>query len=402
MIQSLQEKLDDLDSSILEDDRMVKAVQAWSKCMGDAGFPDLAEQDQVDSTLTAKLEAIVGPPDAPDPNYDQAALTALQAEEVSMVAADIKCEKDHISSVEEKVRAEYESTFREQNAEPAQPGPASVIEAPVEQPAPAGTGVSRPVVELAGVSRVFGVEPPVHALREVDLSIWPGEWVAIVGPSGSGKSTLLNILGLLDRHTSGIYRLEGVDTAELDDLSRAGLRGRRIGFIFQSFHLLAHRSVIENVMLAELYVGAPRKGRRDRAMSALDRVGMTDRAEFLPTRLSGGQQQRAAIARALMGASEPAAVRRADGQPGLAERRQRARAVRAAVAGLAHPGGDHPRRARGQPRPPAGPHHRRRPPGGRSRASTATGRRIHDRGHRAARRPRRSDRRPTGSRRARS
>ena len=301
MIQSLQEKLDDLDSSILEDARMVKAVKAWSKCMGDAGFPDLAEQDQVDSTLTAKLEAIVGPPDAPDPNYDKAALTALQAEEVAMVAADIKCEKDHISSVEEKVRAEYESTFREQNASPAQPGPASVIEAPVEQPAPAGTGVSRPVVELAGVSRVFGVEPPVHALREVDLSIWPGEWVAIVGPSGSGKSTLLNILGLLDRHTSGIYRLEGVDTAELDDLSRAGLRGRRIGFIFQSFHLLAHRSVIENVMLAELYVGAPRKGRRDRAMSALDRVGMTDRAEFLPTRLSGGQQQRAAIARALMG-----------------------------------------------------------------------------------------------------
>jgi ABC-type lipoprotein export system ATPase subunit len=176
-----------------------------------------------------------------------------------------------------------------------------VIEAPVEQPAPAGTRGSRPVVELAGVSRVFGVEPPVHALREVDLSIWPGEWVAIVGPSGSGKSTLLNILGLLDRQTSGTYRLEGVDTAELDDLSRAGLRGRRIGFVFQSFHLLAHRTVVENVMLAELYVGAPRKGRRDRAMSVLDRVGMTDRAEFLPTRLSGGQQQRAAIARALMG-----------------------------------------------------------------------------------------------------
>ena len=116
MIQSLQQKLDDLDNSILEDDRMVKAVKAWSTCMGDAWFPDLAEQDQVDSSLTAKLEAIVGPPDAPEPNYDKAALTALQAEEVSMVAADITCEKDHISSVEEKVRAEYESTFREQNA----------------------------------------------------------------------------------------------------------------------------------------------------------------------------------------------------------------------------------------------------------------------------------------------
>jgi hypothetical protein len=117
VFQSLQEKLDDLDNSILQDDRMVKAVQAWSKCMGDAGFPDLTEQDQVDSTLQAKLEAIVGPPDDPNPDYDQGALKALQAEEVSMVAADITCEKDHISAVEDKVRAEYESTFREQNAE---------------------------------------------------------------------------------------------------------------------------------------------------------------------------------------------------------------------------------------------------------------------------------------------
>jgi len=117
VFQSLQEKLDELDNSILEDSRMVKAVQAWSKCMSDAGFTGLTEQDQVDSTLTAKLEAIVGPPDDPTPDYDQAALKALQAEEVSMVAADITCEKDHISSIEEKVRAEYETTFREQNAD---------------------------------------------------------------------------------------------------------------------------------------------------------------------------------------------------------------------------------------------------------------------------------------------
>jgi ABC-type lipoprotein export system ATPase subunit len=175
-----------------------------------------------------------------------------------------------------------------------------LIEAP-EHAGPVGEVVSRPVVELSGVSRVFGVDPPVHALREVELSIWPGEWVAIVGPSGSGKSTLLNVLGLLDRHTAGMYRLEGVDVEELDDLSRAGVRGRRVGFIFQSFHLLPHRTVLENVMLAELYVGASRRGRRERAMAALERVGLTDRAEFLPTRLSGGQQQRAAIARALMG-----------------------------------------------------------------------------------------------------
>ena len=160
--------------------------------------------------------------------------------------------------------------------------------------------MTKPVVELRGVSRTFDRDPPVHALRDVDLSIWPGEWLAIVGPSGSGKSTLLNVLGLLDRHTEGTYRFDGTDVAELDDLARAGLRGRRIGFIFQAFHLLPHRTVLENVMLAELYVGAPRQGRRERALASLERVGLLDRASFLPTRLSGGQRQRAAIARALM------------------------------------------------------------------------------------------------------
>src|SRR5919206_1162537 len=132
------------------------------------------------------------------------------------------------------------------------------------------------------------------------MSTWPGEWLSIVGPSGSGKSTLLNVLGLLDRQTEGTYRFDGVDVAGLDDLDRAGLRGRRIGFIFQAFHLLPHRTVLENVMLAELYVGAPRHGRRERALEALQRVGLGDRADFLPTRLSGGQRQRAAIARSLM------------------------------------------------------------------------------------------------------
>ena len=160
--------------------------------------------------------------------------------------------------------------------------------------------MTTPVVELRGVSRTFDRDQPVHALRGVDLSIWPGEWLAIVGPSGSGKSTLLNVLGLLDRQTEGTYRFDGVDVNELDDLARAGLRGRRIGFIFQAFHLLPHRTVLENVMLAELYVGTPRKGRRERAMAALERVGLGDRASFLPTKLSGGQRQRAAIARSLM------------------------------------------------------------------------------------------------------
>ena len=171
--------------------------------------------------------------------------------------------------------------------------------------APTGDRVTdrldEPVVQLSGVCRTFGEDPPVHALRDVDLSIWPGEWVSIVGPSGSGKSTLLNIIGLLDHQTAGSYRLVGVEAAALDDLGRAGLRGRTIGFVFQAFHLLPHRSVLENVMLAELYVGAPRSGRRERAFAALDRVGLHDRAHFLPTKLSGGQQQRAAIARALVG-----------------------------------------------------------------------------------------------------
>jgi putative ABC transport system ATP-binding protein len=164
-----------------------------------------------------------------------------------------------------------------------------------------GSAQVRPVVELVGVSRTFDGGQPVLALREVELVIWPGEWLAIVGPSGSGKSTLLNVLGLLDRQSSGTYRFDGQDVEELDDVSRAGLRGLRIGFVFQAFHLLPHRSVVENVMLSELYVGAPREGRRDRAMAALERVGLLERANFVPTKLSGGERQRVAIARALVG-----------------------------------------------------------------------------------------------------
>jgi putative ABC transport system ATP-binding protein len=158
-----------------------------------------------------------------------------------------------------------------------------------------------PVVQLTGLSRTFDGDVPVHALRHVNLTIRGGEWLAIVGPSGSGKSTLLNILGLLDRQTAGTYLLDGIDVGALDDVSRAGLRGRRIGFVFQAFHLLPHRTVAENVTLAELYVGGSRRGRRERALAALDGVGLSDRADFLPTKLSGGQQQRAAIARALVG-----------------------------------------------------------------------------------------------------
>jgi ABC-type lipoprotein export system ATPase subunit len=162
-------------------------------------------------------------------------------------------------------------------------------------------GATRPVVELRGLTRTYGSDPPVHALRGVDLEIQPGEWVAIVGPSGSGKSTLLNILGCLDRPTSGTYHVDGIDTAELSDEERATFRASNIGFVFQTFHLLGHRTAVENVMLADVYAGGDRQDRRERAMTSLEQVRIAHRSEHLPTKLSGGEQQRVAIARALLG-----------------------------------------------------------------------------------------------------
>ena len=158
-----------------------------------------------------------------------------------------------------------------------------------------------PVLELRGVSRVFGTEAPINALVDVDLVVERGEWLAITGPSGAGKSTLLNILGCLDRPTRGRYLIDGIDTTGLSDNQRAGLRSHRIGFVFQSFHLLPYRTALENVMLAEVYRKSGQVGRRARALAALERVGMAHRAESSPGKLSGGERQRVAIARALMG-----------------------------------------------------------------------------------------------------
>ena len=135
----------------------------------------------------------------------------------------------------------------------------------------------------------------------MNLDVHPGEWVSIAGPSGSGKSTLLNILGLLDVPTAGTYQLEGTDVRALNDGQRAGLRSREIGFVFQAFHLIAYRTVLENVTLADVYRKGPRRNRIDRARAALERVGLGHREDFLPTRLSGGERQRAAIARGVMG-----------------------------------------------------------------------------------------------------
>ncbi|WNB87624.1 ABC transporter ATP-binding protein [Cellulomonas sp. ATA003] len=153
---------------------------------------------------------------------------------------------------------------------------------------------------MRGVTRAFAGDPPVEALRRADLVVHPGEYVSIVGPSGSGKSTLLHILGLLDRPTTGDYLLDGLATRDLAEQDRSALRGGRIGFVFQSFHLLPHRSVLDNVLLATLYSGVPRAERRERALAALERVGMSHRLDFLPPVLSGGERQRVAVARAVI------------------------------------------------------------------------------------------------------
>ncbi len=157
------------------------------------------------------------------------------------------------------------------------------------------------VLELRKIGRTFGTEPKVHALVDIDLSMEQGDWLAITGPSGAGKSTLLNIIGCLDSPSSGTFLVDGIDTTKLSDNERAGLRSQRIGFVFQSFHLLPYRTVLENVMLAEVYRQQSFRGRRERALSAIKRVGLAHRADFLPMKLSGGERQRVAIARALIG-----------------------------------------------------------------------------------------------------
>jgi len=155
------------------------------------------------------------------------------------------------------------------------------------------------VVELEGVSRTFPGSPPVEAVRDADLVIDEGDYVAIVGPSGSGKSTLLHILGCLDAPTSGTYRLQGLDVGDLSDGLRTSLRGTEIGFVFQAFHLLPYRTVLENVMTGLVYNRTPRRFRRRRAAEALERVGLGHRMDFTPRQLSGGERQRVAIARAI-------------------------------------------------------------------------------------------------------
>ncbi|MFI9321195.1 ABC transporter ATP-binding protein [Kitasatospora aureofaciens] len=161
-------------------------------------------------------------------------------------------------------------------------------------------GTEPPVIALYGVGRTHPGRPPVVALRPTDLTVHPGEYLAVTGPSGSGKSTLLHLLGLLDTPTTGRYELDGIDTGGLRDKDRSTLRGRRIGFVFQSFHLLPHRTAEENVVLAQVYNRTPRRTRNAAAVDALRLVGLGHRTDALPGTMSGGERQRVAIARALV------------------------------------------------------------------------------------------------------
>jgi putative ABC transport system ATP-binding protein len=163
------------------------------------------------------------------------------------------------------------------------------------------------MIDLDAISRVFRVgEEDVHALRDVSLHIDAGEYVSIMGPSGSGKSTLLNILGLLDRPTSGVYRLEGQDVVALSDEEQSRVRQHKIGFVFQFFHLVPRLTAAENVELPLVLAGVPREERTPRVATLLAEFGITHRARHRPDQLSGGERQRVAIARAMV--MKPAAI----------------------------------------------------------------------------------------------
>ena len=162
-------------------------------------------------------------------------------------------------------------------------------------------GARAAVAELRGISKIYGSgDLEVKALDQLNLNVLDGDYLAVMGASGSGKSTAMNILGCLDRPTSGTYRLNDMAVEQLDDDALADVRNRSLGFVFQQFHLLGHASAMENVMLPMIYAGVPKDERIERAQAALTRVGLAQRLDNKPNQLSGGQQQRVAIARAII------------------------------------------------------------------------------------------------------
>jgi putative ABC transport system ATP-binding protein len=161
--------------------------------------------------------------------------------------------------------------------------------------------MSTPIIRLEALSKVYRMGSiEVHALRPSSLSVAPGEMLAVMGPSGSGKSTLLNLIGTLDHPTSGRYFLDGDAVEELDEEELASLRNRKIGFVFQAFNLMPRETALANVELPLMYAGVSTRERRERARLALERVGLSERADHLPNQLSGGQQQRVSLARAIV------------------------------------------------------------------------------------------------------
>ncbi len=164
----------------------------------------------------------------------------------------------------------------------------------------------KPIIQMCGIHKSYYIGKPneLEILHGIDLTVYPGEFVAIVGESGSGKSTLMNMIGALDRPTSGTYYLDGVDVEKARDAQLSGIRNKKIGFVFQTFNLIGRQSALKNVELPMLYAKVPAHERAERAKQLLETVGMGDRMKHQPSELSGGQKQRVAIARAM--ANDPA------------------------------------------------------------------------------------------------